>query len=450
MKRGMPRGPWDVGAHFPEIAHSPEHSWGGWFWGGVFGVLLIGLLLLVFAGLRGARQWAEQGLVEHPEVPRVWTEVIRVTLSGEESLALKPAVVEPILDEARAWLEQRRARSRALLQEAIDQETEGIYQAASLHLPAYADWYFSLPGEYGRLLQAALGNLPAYLSDQLVALVLGPAGTAIALDQLGTRLEGQVVGQLQDSAAGLWGLLSDLVRRQAIPTGPTLRVTGTWNLEAQLGEHLGPYLGVTTLDLGRQGVATSAGMGLAAVSAKKLSTLTLAKASTKLAAGESFTALTTGMSKLGLKTAAKVGALGAAGTGAASGAAVCAGTLVGVSVAPGCALVAGVLTGVATWLLVDGVALEAEELLTRQDFEEELRTGLAAQRDDLRATLRDIYLAASDQALEGLLQGLSGSLRPDAEVAPKRFIPARAVEDAASRSDADRGDRPGALPEPPP
>ncbi len=434
MKRGMPRGPWDVGAQFPDAPRPRSRS--RWFWGGFFAVLLVGLLVGVLAALRGAKQWAEQGLAETRAVPPVLKEVIRVTLSGE-TLTLDPAGVSPILAETRAWLEQRGDQLRGPIRETVERETERIYRTATEQVPAFADWYFSLSGEYSRLFQAVAGSLPTYLADQLDALVLGPAGTAQALDQLAERLEEQVSGQIRESVSGLRELLTQLVRQQALVGEAQVEVTGTWDLEGQLTDHLSPYLRPTASDLGRQGVATTAGAGLAAASAKKLGAAAVAKASTKLAAGES--AALAAASKLGLKSAAKAGALGGTGVGAASGAALCAGTLIGVPLAPGCALVGGAVTGVATWLLVDKAVLEAEELLEREAFEEDLRGALRAQRDELREVLNAQYLKASDQAIARLIQGLDDQLRP-VPVSPARtFIPAQAVEQAAASSTRARG-----------
>lgn len=435
MKRGMPRGPWDVGARFPDVPRTRSR----WFWRGFFAVLLVGLSIGVFAALHGAKQWAEQGLVESPSVPPVLREVIRVTLAGDEVLDLDPAAVSSILADARAWLDQQRDQLQAPIRERVERETERIFEAAAGQVPAFADWYFSLSGEYGRLLQAAMGSLPAYLADQLETQIFDPAGTARALDQLAQGLEKQFTGQLRTSASGLRDLLTRLVRQKALVGDTQVSTSGNWDLEGQFSVHLAPYLNPSATDLGRQGLATTAGVGLAAASAKKLGAATVAKASTKLVAGES--AAFAAASKLGLKTAVKAGALGGAGTGAATGAALCAGTLIGVPLAPGCALVGGAATGAVTWLLVDKAALEVEELLGRNSFEEDVRGALRAQRDELRATLNDQYVRVSDQAIARLIQDLDDQLRPVAVSPAKTFIPARAVEQTA-RAPAAVAERP--------
>jgi hypothetical protein len=395
--------------------------------------------MVLFAAIRGGKQWAEALLTQRTDAPEVWTEVIRVTLSGGDALAIDPASAPRIREETRAWLQQQAQQIQDPLAQAIAQQTEAIYQATAHQVPAFADWYFSLGGEYSRLFQAALGNLPEFVAGRLQELVFEPAATAEAVERMAEQFNLRWGEQFQGTVSGLQDLLARLVRKEALPAEEgRVRITGEWHLGDQVSEHLGPYLTVSAGDLGRQGVATTAGAGLAAVTAKKLGAMTVAKASAKLAAGESVGALAAGVSKLGIKTAAKAGALGGVGAGATSGAALCATTVVGAPLAPGCALVGGVVTGVATWLLVDKAVLEAEELLGREAFEEELRGALAAQRDELRDTLNAHYRQATDEAIDRLVQDLDGYLRPVPAPPAKTFVPARAVEQATTAPAAPR------------
>ena len=410
-------------------------SYSRWFWGGFFAILLLGVLAVLFAAIRSGKQWAEVTLEEAQEIPRAWTQVVRVTLAGGEALYIDPAAVPRIQEETKTWIEARRQEAQGPMFESVDRETEAIYQGALAHVPAFADWYYSLTGEYARLFYAAVGNLPEYVSGQLQTLVFDPAGTADAIERMAGSLDDRLSRELRDTALGLQALLTRLVRAEQLSGEPTnVTLQGDWALGEQLTAHLQPYVALTPGDIARQGAATSAGVGLAAVTAKKLAATTVAKTTAKMATGESVGALAAGVSKLGLKSAAKAGVLGGAGSGAASGAALCAATVVGAPMAPGCALLGGAVTGIAAWLLVDKAVLEAEELLGREAFEQELRQALAAQRDEMRATLKEQYAGVAESVFEQLENDLSGNLRPGTGAPEKTFIPARAAQEASERA----------------
>ena len=123
-----------------------------------------------------------------------------------------------------------------------------------------------------------------------------------------------------------------------------------------------------------------------------------------------------------------VGTLGSTGAGAASGAALCAGTVAGAPLAPGCALIGGAVTGIATWLLVDKAVLEGEELLHREAFENELNQALAAQRDELRTTLKARYVEVIQTGFKRLQFGVDNQLHPTPTAPKKDFVPAETVQ----------------------
>jgi hypothetical protein len=187
-------------------------------------------------------------------------------------------------------------------------------------------------------------------------------------------------------------------------------------------------LTLSSTDIARQGVATSAGAAASAAAFKKLGAASVAKSTTLIAGKQSAGMLAALASKLGLKAAVKGGgSLAGAGAGAGAGAALCAGSVVGAPAAPGCALVGGAVTGVATWLLVDTAVLEADELLNREQLEQQLREALAAQRQELDTGLRERYLGALRAGFDQLEQGLAEP-SPIPGAAPKRdFVPAEAA-----------------------
>ena len=63
-------------------------------------VLLVGLLVSLFAAIRGGSHWIEREVARSP-LPPVWAEVIRVTLNGGETLYLDRQAVARVRSEAR-------------------------------------------------------------------------------------------------------------------------------------------------------------------------------------------------------------------------------------------------------------------------------------------------------------------------------------------------------------
>ncbi len=410
--------------------NKPRHPMSRWFWGGFFAILLVGVLIAVFASIRGGKQWVETTLGETEEMPQAWTEVIQVILSGEEAVYLDKASVPRIQSQAQAWIKRRQDQAQHRLMQTLDHQSQAIFREATLRLPIFADWYYSLTGEYARLFYAAFGNLPDYLSQRFNQLVFEPAGTAEAIDHLVGNLDARLVEQLHHAARDFHGLLADLVRAHRLTEDQVnIRLEGQWALGTQLAEHLETTLALTPQDIARQGIATSAGAAVSAATVKKLGAVTVAKASTKIASKPSLWALGSVASKLGLKTLAKAGGtLGSAGTGAASGAVLCAGTVVGAPLATGCALIGGAVTGLATWLLVDKAVLETEELLSRETFEAELRQALVAQGDELNMALKSRYENVLQAGFNQLRYDFNSKIRPTNTAPKKDFVPAEAAQ----------------------
>jgi hypothetical protein len=276
-------------------------------------------------------------------------------------------------------------------------------------VPDYADWYYSLRGEYARLWEAAFGDLPAMMMEQLQQRVFDPAQTAAGLEQIGASMDRLV--ETEVTAAGEQGLarLERLLRERARPlSGETgVEVAETHQLDAQPFERLGPYLELSGQDIARQSIAAGAGAAVGAAALKKLGASSAAK--------------------LGAKVAAST--LAGAGSGAAAGAALCGASVIGAPLAAGCALVGGVASGVGTWLLVDSAVLGAEEWLRREAFEQRLREDLRHELEALRDQLHRHYRDGLDAAFAQLDSAIGAALQPAAEPPGKRFVPARTGRD---------------------
>lgn len=378
-----------------------------WFWLGFIAFILAGILLALFAGIRGTAQWAALELERHEQPPTLWSEVIQLTLVGGETLHLEPSALPELQGRTRDWLETRETEARQRLQRELEQAHARLLARALDQVPRFADWHYSLQGEYARLLHAALGDLPGFMAERMMEHVFEPAGVSAALDALFVRLDQGLDAELRAGATEASQLLARLVRTQAVePTATAeLRVVESRSLGADLSAHLEPRLALAPEDLARQGVAASAGAVAGAVAMKKLGLATAGK--------------------LGLKAAGS--ALAGTGTGAATGAALCGASVVAAPLVAGCALVGGIVAGVGTWVLVDKGALEAEEYLRRAAFEAELRSAIRAEFDRLHDSLQRHYDSALENGFAQLQQGLDELLQPAGHAPERTFVPARVI-----------------------
>jgi len=408
----------------------PNHtrSISNWIWAGFFIVLGMGVLLALFAGFRGAIQFAEHRAVVTEKLPPSVTAVIKVTLAGGQSVYIEPTAIEHIRTQTNDWIEARRGTEIPVtMLDTINRKVDAIFDAANQQVPAFADWYYSLSGEYVRIFHALAGNLPLYVEGKLEEVVFEPAGTHEAINALGKDLDDGLREQLQTTVISLQNYLTRLVREASVETtDSTIEIDAEWELGQQLAEQVATYMTPGHQDMLRQGVAVSAGVGLSAAAAKKIAATSAAKLSAKIATTEASGLFAVTASKLGAKV------LAGAGTGATTGATVCASSVVGAPASPACALVLGAGVGVGTWILVDMAVIEAEDLLHRETFENELRQALVDWRDELCEELRANYEHASNAAMDGLLAGLDSQLRPDPVSNNRDFIPAEAAAQPAT------------------
>jgi hypothetical protein len=388
-----------------------------WFWGGFFVVLIVGLVLAGVAGLRAGSQWLQERLWQ-TSLPVPVRAAVKVTLAGGEALYLDPDQLARLRAEMHRDLDVLR---EALAQRVRDASTRAVATAfapAYDRVPDFADWYYSLAGEYGRLWHALAGGLADYLEGRLAERVIGPSGLAQRLDELPAELAGLASDEARALAATFEGRLVERLRALAgEPRSVQVEVSGEWDV-AGVAAEVGQAVALGPADFARQAAATSAGAATGAVLAKKLGAATVAKTGAKLAGSAA---------KVGLKSAAKAGVgAGSAASGAAAGAALCTATVAGAPLAPACALLGGVATGVATWVLVDEAVLATDEYFNRAEFEEALRHSLAESQAELAEMIAAQQLRVLESVLDRLASGLDAVVQP-VPAPPKDFVPAQAA-----------------------
>ncbi len=232
----------------------------------------------------------------------------------------------------------------------------------------YLDWYFTIIGEYERLMALATGEIGQMMAEEIERRLFENT-------RFGERLAAASQAIAENSVQQM-ATLNERLGQQA-------------NLDAQANP-----CGLGGLDLsmfgnlGRDGMRASAAAGgatlVAVTSSKLLAKKTTAVVVSKFAAKKSFV---TASSLLGKASVKKGGSILISAAGAA---ALC---------SPGgpLAVLCGVGAGVVTWLFFDKVFLEIDEALFRDQMRADMLAVLTDQKQEIAASLRIQHFAIIDQ-----------------------------------------------------
>ena len=224
----------------------------------------------------------------------------------------------------------------------------------------YLDWYYSLTGEYGRLLKLLTGGtsrLEGYLTEK--------ADETFRREQwfagVNTGIE-RVFAADENARLAYKQAVRDILDRNRIdPQHAAVEVVLTESLEDILQPSFYRDFMPLAHRFGVAGAAGSAaGAGVGGIIAQKVTAKMLGKSVIKLAAKAPVKAL-----------ASKVGAGALAGAAAGTVLPV-AGTAVGAFV--------GILAGIAGGVVIDGALLKLEETLSREDFRREIIAAIREAR----------------------------------------------------------------------
>ena len=262
----------------------------------------------------------------------------------------EPTTIEEILSRA------SEATLQAVLQQ-MDTSLAVVYQPVYAAIPGYADFHYSLAGEYSLLFMAVQGGIGDDLQQRLFGGFQQRTNSALhELDSLSLRLyKSNLDAEVRDalnaeSAGAVLGdatqfALDDAVARArlSIPVAAAASIVGSGGLNA-----------------------LTAGTG------KKLGTMMVAKATGKGAAKG-----------------------GAALAGFGSGATICA-------VTGPLAVVCAVAGGIAAWVLADAAIVNLAELFNRDEFETNLRTLVDEHKAEMKRrieqALRERFLLLDEAA----------------------------------------------------
>lgn len=325
--------------------------------------------------------------------PRLWNvePMQRVQLQGEY-YELSSAQLGWLEAFSTAFFADAQAQSRASIHAQIHAHLETSFARVGERLPLFADWYYSLPGEYSRFAMALLSAVKLAEGDFIArraADVLFPdALWQAGLQQLELSSNNTLLAEHAKTRAAWLVQLQALLAQQRVPAPLTAVQQGQTLLRLdELQQGLAALEEISLLD---SRVAISS-LGAVALAGPALWRAVAARNAVGSA-----------------RVVASGGARGGARLASAAGGAI--------ACAPGgplaIACAAGV--GVATWLAADWLLLQADEALHREQLLQALQLAL----DDLRSGLEAELTAAYDARVAALHEATELQIRQSFSLSP--------------------------------
>jgi len=352
------------------------------------------LLLALLLAAAGALSW----LVTH-QSQRGWDrgEELAVTLGGEH-YRVSPRQL--------AWLEgfsalhfsEGEAAARELVAAEVGARLDNVFAGVHQRLPAFADWYYSLGGEYTRLAIMAMASVNVSDGDYVANRAADMLFRDSEWDSDLTRMESETAARVQahhEQVREHW--LTELTRRLSAHRVPAPLAMPGVEHEARQGQVRLDALVGQVMTHERAALETRVSISTLAAGGA-MAGPGLWRAASRRSAATTGRAISRGLGRGAAR----------AGSAAGGGAAVCAPSG---PVALGCAL----LAGAATWLAADWVLLRIDEHVNRDDMLRALELSLSALRDEMERDLLEAYDTLVADYYQAVQQDIHNS-----------FVPARA------------------------
>jgi hypothetical protein len=293
---------------------------------------------------------------------------------GGENYRLDAGQVAWLQAFSRLHFSEGREGARALLEAELGGGLDEVFAGVRARLPAFADWYYSLGGEYSRLGMAALAQLNLadgeYLAGKATSMLFPDTEWEAALAGLDARMLAALQGHQQRVRADWLAELGERLAPYRVPAPLAPASDGGRAEPLELDGFIARWVAEEREAFrDRVQLSTAVGGGAAA------GTVLWRRAAARATAASGRVVAARGASR----TAARVGAY------ATGGLAACAPTG---PAAAGCAL----LAGAAAWVATDWALLRLEEARNRDELLAALDAGLV----QLQAQMLEEVLAAYD------------------------------------------------------
>lgn len=379
----------------------------GWMGLGFFGIIVALAVGSLVATVRFSAQLAE-GLDAEPA-----RTLVKILIRGNEQ-HVDQHLLPSLFPQAQETLSNARTQTREAIHREIDLRMSQAFVPVIKRVPHFADWFYSLQGEYSRYAAALTGNVVGFLKNQMTQRVFASAHFSERLEKNLRALDQHLVADLQATSDTLKNDLLTAIMPHTIPVDDTPSRQVEMGETLDLDEIFVDTLAVTEAGISRQVLNGLTATGVGVLTAKGMGAVVAKNAAAKFAGTKTFQAAAALLAKLAAKASVKGGgSLGAAATGLAF-------------CSPGgfVALVCGAAAGVATWITVDKVFIEFDEAINRHAFERDLRQAILAEHERLKAQLKDTYGKVIDEQYAQIAHRLEQGLKmPTSTLVPADTLP---------------------------
>lgn len=308
-------------------------------------------------------------------------------LINDQQLTLDGATLREFNADLLRLTEQQRSQAELQMRQWTDGWLDRSFTLATDAVPQYLDWYYSMPGSYGRLYHAIGGNLDSFVAERMGYFLFDTSGFQQQLATFDAQMldRWQALAKTQQRVIGkqLTGLYEDRQTGESVAVASTLPVLN-------IDQALASGLRVSAEDMQRWRIGSQASVVAGAGTLALLARRTLLPRLMSLGAVQGARRALAGfVARLAPRLAVAITAGGTAATVTAPS-------------GPG-ALVAGsvaFLTAAGTLVVTDFTLLKAEEALLRERKENEIRAELLISREALRVRLHQELEATTMQAAQ--------------------------------------------------
>lgn len=328
----------------------------GWLW--VWVGFALAALLAWQTGQYAQRNW---------EAPQRWDVVLNA-----QHYQIGDSQLQWLQDFSTAHFAADSDQARELLRAEISSQLDAAFALVSARLPEFADWYYSLGGEYSRISMALLGHLnvvdEGYVARHAASILFPQPAWENTLVKLNSEASELLVAQ-QSRSQAVW--LDELQQRLSANRVPApVSANGSETSALVLDGLVDRLRALQETDMVDTRLTLST-VGAAGVAGSTLWRVVSARAATKAAA-------TAGAAKGAARVATR------SASGAAAGAVAC---MPGGPLAVACAVAAAA----GTWIATDWLLLQVDEALNRDEMLAGLEAGLADLRLGLEGELLEVH-----------------------------------------------------------
>jgi len=354
--------------------------------------LLLTLLLFIVAMIALLQQVTVQS-------QRSWNDQQLAVMLGDAHYRLNAPQLQWLQEFSSLYFNEQGEQARALLETEVNLQLAEVFAGAAGRLPEFADWYYSLPGEYSRISMAILTRISladgTYLAER-AASTLFPTGIwNVEMMQAQRQLADIVLANQQQVRAAWLSEISARLSRYQVPAPLSADISGEQTDVLVLDNflaHMQAQEQRAALDL-RMSLSTVAAMGVAGRTLWRAASLRSAAVAGRATAG-----------RVAARSASRVG------SAALSGGVVC--TPAG-ALALGCAVAAGA----AAWVASDWLLLQLDEALNREELLAAMQSGL----DELQLLTEQELLNSYDGLVAAWYDSIAADISTD-------FVPVQVLQ----------------------